>query len=61
MSTAVLVILACLSADPSRCGKISIITTGCTAFGQAAVVQWLAAHPELRVVRIESCELGVES
>lgn len=56
--TGILVILACLSADPSKCGKISIITQGCSVAGQAAAVAWLMQHPELRLMRIESCEWG---
>ena len=57
--TAMLVIWACLATAPDRCGRISILVTACTAFGQAAAAEWVAEHPQYVVHGIVSCEPGI--
>jgi hypothetical protein len=56
--TGLLVVLACLTADPSTCGKVSMIVEGCSAGGQASAAQWVAEHPEYFIRAWLSCEPG---
>lgn len=57
--TAMLVLIVCSIASPSKCHKVDLLVQSCSAGGQAAAAQWVSQRPDVYLAAIKSCEQGV--
>lgn len=61
MGNAMLVLIVCSIASPTKCHKVDLLVEACNAGGQAAAAQWVGQRPGVFLREIRSCELGIEA